>query len=79
MYVYDVKVCGHSYAVERSYLTPLHKTQTRRWSWFAGPLRAGIFEIEWQQSESEKINRMALALVSKEVGILDISRIPELQ
>ncbi|ETW86725.1 hypothetical protein HETIRDRAFT_306016 [Heterobasidion irregulare TC 32-1] len=47
------------------------------WSWRSETQKRGIFEIDWQQSGD--VDRIALALESKKVGIIDISKIPALQ
>ncbi|PFH52342.1 hypothetical protein AMATHDRAFT_57411 [Amanita thiersii Skay4041] len=51
-------------------------TRTKRWSWFAGTERRGVFEIAWQ--EHEGINRIAVALESRQVAVIDVLRIPAL-
>ncbi|CCL98106.1 uncharacterized protein FIBRA_00100 [Fibroporia radiculosa] len=53
------------------------KARQKRWSWYAGSEKPGIFEIDWQQSGN--INRMALALESNQVGVVDVTRVPFLQ
>lgn len=53
------------------------KSRQKRWSWYAGSEKPGIFEIDWQQSGN--INRMALALESNQVGVVDVTRVPLLQ
>ncbi|KAI0931269.1 hypothetical protein AcW1_001282 [Taiwanofungus camphoratus] len=53
------------------------KARKKRWSWYAGSEKPGIFEIDWQQSGN--INRMALALESHQVGVVDVTRVPLLQ
>ncbi|KZT74970.1 WD40 repeat-like protein [Daedalea quercina L-15889] len=53
------------------------KARQKRWSWYAGSEKPGIFEIDWQQSGN--INRMALALESNQVGVVDVTRVPLLQ
>ncbi|KZT02500.1 WD40 repeat-like protein [Laetiporus sulphureus 93-53] len=53
------------------------KAKQKRWSWYAGSEKPGIFEIDWQQSGN--INRMALALESNQVGVVDVTRVPLLQ
>ncbi|KAI5836011.1 WD40 repeat-like protein [Schizophyllum commune Tattone D] len=54
------------------------KSKKRVWSWYAGPVKQGIFEIEWQVL-GKKYNRMALALENKAVAVIDISKVPALQ
>ncbi|EPT01568.1 hypothetical protein FOMPIDRAFT_1036248 [Fomitopsis schrenkii] len=53
------------------------KARQKRWSWYAGSEKPGIFEIDWQQAGN--INRMALALESNQVGVVDVTRVPLLQ
>jgi len=48
----------------------------RRWSWYAGAVKPGVFEIDWQTTGS--INRIALALECREVAVIDVTRIPSL-
>jgi len=38
------------------------KTKKKKWGWFAGPEKPGVFEIAWQQTGD--IDRIALALAS---------------
>ncbi|KZT41403.1 WD40 repeat-like protein [Sistotremastrum suecicum HHB10207 ss-3] len=55
----------------------LVKTQEKVWTWYSGGPEAGIFEVEWQQNDDGQ--RMCICLENEDVGILDISLIPELQ
>ncbi|KAK7680552.1 hypothetical protein QCA50_016333 [Cerrena zonata] len=52
------------------------KTHEKKWSWSAGEYNA-VFEIDWEQNET--VNRLALALGSSQVSIIDISRLPALK
>jgi len=49
----------------------------KRWSWYAGAERPGVFEIDWQVAEG--INRIALALECRQVAVIDVTKIPALQ
>ncbi|KAF5384996.1 hypothetical protein D9615_001189 [Tricholomella constricta] len=49
----------------------------KRWSWFAGSERPGVFEIDWQMAEG--INRIALALECRDVAVIDVNKVPALQ
>ncbi|RPD55852.1 WD40 repeat-like protein [Lentinus tigrinus ALCF2SS1-6] len=49
----------------------------KRWSWYAGASQPSIFEIVWQQSGN--LNRIAMAMERRTVGVVDLTRIPELQ
>jgi transducin (beta)-like 1 len=49
----------------------------RKWRWFAGPDKPGVFEIAWQQTSG--INRIALALERHQVGVIDVSQVTALQ
>lgn len=49
----------------------------RVWTWHNTDVKKGIFEIDWQSSEG--LNRLAMALESGLVGVIDIGRIPALQ
>jgi len=49
----------------------------KKWSWFAGPEKPGIFEIDWQKFG--KVNRIALALECRQVGIVDLTKVPSLR
>ncbi|KAF8079015.1 WD40 repeat-like protein [Lyophyllum atratum] len=51
--------------------------QEKRWSWYAGAERPGVFEIDWQVAEG--INRIALALECRQVAVIDVTKIPALQ
>ncbi|KAF8899132.1 WD40-repeat-containing domain protein [Infundibulicybe gibba] len=53
------------------------RTREKRWSWQAGPEKPGIFEIDWEVREG--INRIAMAMECRRVGVVDVSRIPALQ
>ncbi|KAK7465521.1 hypothetical protein VKT23_005495 [Stygiomarasmius scandens] len=55
------------------------KTKKKLWSWFAGEEKPGVFEIDWQGYEDEKIERLALALECRSLGIIDISSIPAIK
>ncbi|KAH8110643.1 WD40 repeat-like protein [Phellopilus nigrolimitatus] len=46
------------------------------WSWYAGADKTGIYEIDWQQTG--KLNRIAMCLESRAVGIIDVTRVPAL-
>lgn len=48
------------------------------WSWHAGNVKPGVFEIEWQMREGH-FNRIAVALECKMVGLIDVTKIPALQ
>ena len=80
LHVYDVEV---SRPVADKCLStwlnkPLPQSRSKCYSWFVGQGRPlGIFEIAWQQSGNA--NRLAVALESREVGILDVTKIPALQ
>ncbi|RDB29531.1 F-box-like/WD repeat-containing protein TBL1Y [Hypsizygus marmoreus] len=47
--------------------------QEKRWSWFAGAEKPGVFEIDWQVHEG--INRIALALECRLVAVIDVTKI----
>jgi transducin (beta)-like 1 len=42
-------------------------------SWFSGTEKPGVFEIDWQQHNG--IDRIALALESGEVAVIDLTKI----
>jgi transducin (beta)-like 1 len=48
------------------------------WSWFSEHPKRAIFEMSWQQHE-DGVDRVALALQSHKVGLIDLTRIPALQ
>lgn len=50
------------------------QSMTRVWSYNAGDL-AGVFEIDWQNNGG--VNRLAFALESEKVGVVDLAKIPE--
>jgi transducin (beta)-like 1 len=44
------------------------------WSWFIGVgNKPGVFEIAWQ--EHEGINRIAMALESRQVAVVDVNKL----
>lgn len=44
------------------------------WSWFIGVgNKPGIFEIDWQ--EHEGTNRIAMALASRQVAVVDVNKL----
>jgi len=53
------------------------ETKLKKWSWYAGTEKPGVFEIDWQLHGS--INRIALALECRQVAVIDVSRIPSLR
>ena len=59
------------------YLLATLQAKEKRWSWFAGSSQPSIFEIVWQQSGN--LNRIAMAMERRTVGVVDLTRIPELQ
>ncbi len=50
--------------------------QSKIWSWFAGTDKPGVFEIDWQIHSVDKVDRIAMALECRSVGVIDIQRIP---
>ena len=46
------------------------------WGWYARPDKPGVFEIDWQMKDG--VNRIAMALESRQVAIVDVSKIPAL-
>ncbi|KAJ7242580.1 WD40-repeat-containing domain protein [Mycena haematopus] len=53
------------------------KEREMRWSWFAGYEKPGVFDIDWQTSDN--LDRIALALESTVVAVIDVSKVPALQ
>jgi len=53
------------------------KSRKKKWSWYAGPDKPGVFEISWQQTGS--VDRIALALERHQVGVIDVTRVTALQ
>ncbi|TBU34793.1 WD40 repeat-like protein [Dichomitus squalens] len=53
------------------------RAKEKRWSWNAGTPNSSIFEIEWQQSGN--LNRIAMAMEKTTVGVVDLTKVPELQ
>jgi transducin (beta)-like 1 len=70
VHIYDVKVgvLLHFFRVPPDLCK---QEKEKKWSWFMDTEKCGVFEIDWQQSG--KINRIALALESRLVGIVDVS------
>ncbi|KAH6916628.1 WD40 repeat-like protein [Coprinopsis sp. MPI-PUGE-AT-0042] len=52
------------------------KTYEQKWVWYAGADKPGVFEIDWQMQEG--VNRVVLALESRQVAVIDISKLPSL-
>ena len=48
----------------------------KKWGWFTGPEKLGVFEIAWQQTGN--INRIGLALERHQVGLIDMSLVSAL-
>lgn len=48
---------------------------TRVWSYNGGDF-TGVFEIDWQNSGD--VSRFAFVLESEKVGVVDLTKIPEL-
>nr|GAT45993.1 predicted protein [Mycena chlorophos] len=55
------------------------ENRERRWSWYAGFDKPGIFEIDWQTEEGEGLDRIALALEGGSVAVVDVGKVPALQ
>ncbi|KAA1467843.1 WD40 repeat-like protein [Dentipellis sp. KUC8613] len=53
------------------------KEREKVWSWRSESPKRGIFEIDWQKKDN--FNRIALALESKKVAVVDVTRLPALQ
>jgi len=66
-----VSICVVSPADQRE------QTWEKRWSWSTSHNKRGVFEIAWQMVQG--INRLAVALESHMVAIVDASKIPALQ
>ncbi|EIN13834.1 WD40 repeat-like protein [Punctularia strigosozonata HHB-11173 SS5] len=64
----DCRLCFYS----------LEKIAERKWVW-QRPFerKRGVFEISWQQGDG--VNRIAVALESREVGLVDLNRVGALQ
>ncbi|KII94043.1 hypothetical protein PLICRDRAFT_36273 [Plicaturopsis crispa FD-325 SS-3] len=50
-------------------------SRTKKWSWFAGAEKPGIYEIDWQQSKG--VNRIGIALENHLIGLVDVLKIPQ--
>ncbi|KAF8204464.1 WD40-repeat-containing domain protein [Mycena galopus ATCC 62051] len=48
-----------------------------KWSWFAGYEKPGVFDIDWQTNDN--LDRIAVALESWSVAVIDVSKVPALQ
>ncbi|KDQ63157.1 hypothetical protein JAAARDRAFT_120290 [Jaapia argillacea MUCL 33604] len=53
------------------------KEVVKKWSWYAGSEKPGVYEIDWQQVG--KTSRIALALESRSVAVIDATRIPAIR
>ncbi|KAK0465468.1 WD40 repeat-like protein [Desarmillaria tabescens] len=54
------------------------RDQEKKWSWFSGFDRPGIFDIDWQSYEKGKINHVAVSLESHRMVVFDVNRIDAL-
>ncbi len=79
LYIYDVAVSVDVGLLSLSTLlmTATLQAKEKRWSWHTGSSQPSIFEIVWQQSGN--LNRLAMAMERRTVGVVDLTRIPELQ
>ncbi|KAJ6510655.1 WD40 repeat-like protein [Mycena sanguinolenta] len=48
------------------------------WSWFAGVEKPAVYHIDWQTGD-DNLDRIALALESWQIAVIDVSRVPALQ
>jgi hypothetical protein len=64
------------YPIQSSSTTDI-QAKEKAWSWFAGAEKPGVFEIDWQRVGD--VNRIALALECRQVGVIDVAWIPALQ
>ncbi|ESK86444.1 WD40 repeat-like protein [Moniliophthora roreri MCA 2997] len=46
------------------------------WSWNAGTEKPGVLEVEWQVAEDGEVYRIAAALESSSVAVMDVRQIP---
>lgn len=53
------------------------QTRAKKWSWYAGTDRPGVFEIDWQDQEG--VNRIAIALECRQVAVIDVKKIAALR
>ncbi|KAI0308326.1 WD40 repeat-like protein [Multifurca ochricompacta] len=60
------------------YDTMTQQEREKVWSWLSEHQKRAIFEMSWQQHEGG-VDRVALALQSHKVGLIDLTRIPALQ
>jgi hypothetical protein len=70
---YDI----HSLRCPWAFLSLIHSHQERQkiWSWLSEHQKRAVFEMTWQQ-HGDSINRVAIALQSHKVGLIDLTRIP---
>ncbi|KAG7452210.1 WD40 repeat-like protein [Guyanagaster necrorhizus] len=54
------------------------RDQEKKWSWYSGFDRPGIFDIDWQEYEKGKINHVAVSLESHRMVVFDVNRIDAL-
>jgi transducin (beta)-like 1 len=75
-HLYDTAVRPH---VQRPFcFSETEQEMEKVWSWLSEHQKRAIFEMSWQQHESG-VDRVALALQSHRVGLIDLTRIPALQ
>ncbi|KAF4604815.1 hypothetical protein EYR40_003597 [Pleurotus pulmonarius] len=60
------------------------ETKDQVFAWHAGFEKPGVFEIDWQQTtpsadEPKKLDRLAIALECRQVGVVDVTLIPAMQ
>lgn len=78
LYIYHVEVSFfYDLSSNPSLSAFLLQTREKRWSWFAGVEKPGVFEIDWQQHTG--LNRITLALECRQLAVIDVTRVPELQ
>jgi transducin (beta)-like 1 len=81
LHVYSVKV-GQIHE-SNAVIFPIHirsnpqQTKEKKFSWFAGADKPGVFELDWQTSGH--INRIAVALEGWNAAVVNIPRIPALK
>ena len=76
LHIYDIRVSLIA-GDELCKANTFDQAKEKRWSWSAGTPNSSIFEIEWQQSGN--LNRIAMAMEKTTVGVVDLTKVPELQ
>jgi len=57
-------------------LIETHQERQKIWSWLSEHQKRAIFEMTWQPHENGICKRLAIALQSHKVGLIDLTQVP---